>query len=204
MLTPSIVVFDLGKVLVDFDYLIAARKIAARSTKSPENLHSFLGSSPLLVDFETGLITRTQFYDAMVSAIGFRGTLEEFGSHFADIFAEIEPMVELQAGLKRCGVPTYILSNTNDLAVEHVRRNFPFFNNFDGYILSYEVRSMKPDSKIYEALEEMSGKRGAEILYIDDRAENIEAGAARGWRTILHETPEKTLAAVRELKLIHS
>ena len=42
------IVFDLGKVLVDFDYSIAARRIAARSTQPPENLDAFLGSSPLL------------------------------------------------------------------------------------------------------------------------------------------------------------
>ena len=100
---------------------------------------------------------------------------------------------------RNCGgaeFTTYIFSNTNDLAIEHVRRNFPFFQNFDGYIFSYEVGAMKPDAKIYEALEKMTGRRGAEIIYIDDRLENIEAGSARGWRTILHETPEKTRAAL--------
>ncbi len=30
--SPKAVVFDLGKVLVDFDYSIAARRIAARSS----------------------------------------------------------------------------------------------------------------------------------------------------------------------------
>ena len=204
MQTPSIVVFDLGQVLVDFDYSIAARKIAARSAKPPENVHSFLGSSPLLVQFETGLMTREQFYHEVCSAIGFRGTLEEFGGFFADIFSEIEPMIQLHAELRKRGLLTYVLSNTNDLAIEHVRRNFPFFKNFDGYIFSYEVKSMKPDVKIYEALEQLTGRRGAEILYIDDRAENIEVGVARGWRTIFHETPERTHAAIRELKLIHS
>ena len=45
----AVVVFDLGKVLVDFDYSIAARKIAARSTKPPEISTLFSSSSPLLV-----------------------------------------------------------------------------------------------------------------------------------------------------------
>jgi FMN phosphatase YigB (HAD superfamily) len=43
----------------------------------------------------------------------------------------------------------------------------------------------------------MTGEHGAEILYIDDRPENIDAGKARGWRTILHESPEKTRAALQ-------
>ena len=193
----TIVVFDLGKVLVDFDYSIAARRIAARSTQPPENLHAFLSTSPLLVDYENGALTRQEFFDAMQSATGFQGGVTEFGQFFADIFTEIAPMIELHAELRRRGVPTYILSNTNDLAIEHIRRNFPFFKNFDGYILSYEVKALKPQAPIYHALDRMTGKRGAEIIYIDDRAENIAGGAAHGWRTILHETPEQTRAAMK-------
>jgi HAD superfamily hydrolase (TIGR01509 family) len=56
---------------------------------------------------------------------------------------------------------------------------------------------MKPAAKIYEALENLTGKRGADLIYIDDRPENIATGAARGWRTILHETPEQTRAALK-------
>ena len=186
------VVFDLGKVLVDFDYSIAARKVAARSSKAPEDLHVYLSSSPLLVDFESGRLTRKQFFDAVREAVGFHGDITEFGKFFAEIFTPIEPMIALHAELRRRGLPTYIFSNTNDLAVEHVRRDFPFFGHFDGYILSCEVGAMKPQPQIYEAMEKMSGRRGAEIIYIDDRLENVEAGSARGWRTILHESPEKT------------
>ena len=61
---------------------------------------------------------------------------------------------------------------------------------------------MKPDPKIYEALEKLTGRRGAEILYIDDRPENVAGGAARGWQTILHETPEETRAALGNFKLL--
>ena len=199
MKTEKIVVFDLGKVMVDFDYSIAARKIAARSTMPPGEINAYIGSSGLTVKYELGAITRREFFEQARQAIGFHGTFEEFGEFFADIFTEISPMIGLHADLRRRGVPTYIFSNTNDLAVEHIRRNFPFFKNFDGYILSYEVRAMKPEAKIYEALEKLAGRRGADILYLDDRPENAAAGAARGWRAILHESPEKTLAAVEKI-----
>ena len=192
-----VLIFDLGKVLVDFDYTIAAQKIAARSAKAPADLHAFLGSSPLLVDYESGRLTRQDFYAAVVDAIGFRGDLAEFGSYFADIFAEMPAMTALHAELRGRGFKTFIFSNTNDLAIEHVRRNFPFFANFDGYIFSYEVGGLKPQPEIYAAMEKMTGKRGADLIYIDDRAENIAAGAARGWRAILHESPEQTRAALQ-------
>ena len=202
MPTPSIVVFDLGKVLVDFDYSIAGRRIAAQADLSPAEVQKFLDHSPLLYRYETGLMTRQEFYDTVRQHTGFRGGYDEFGKFFADIFWEIPVMVEIQATLRRRGIPTYIFSNTNDLAVEHIRRNFPFFSNFDGYILSYEVGAMKPHPKIYEDLEKMSGKRGAEILYLDDRRENVDAGAARGWQVSLQTDPAKSRVAVEILGLL--
>jgi HAD superfamily hydrolase (TIGR01509 family) len=120
----------------------------------------------------------------------------EFGEYFAKIFTPIPAMIELHAALRRQGYRTYIFSNTNDLAIEHVRQDFPFFADFDGHILSYEVKAMKPNPAIYEAMEAMCGAKGEQLVYIDDRAENIAGGAARGWRTVLHETPEKTRAAL--------
>jgi putative hydrolase of the HAD superfamily len=195
------IIFDLGKVLVDFDYSIAARKIAACCTKPPENLHAFLGSSPLLVEYESGRLTRGQFFAAVSEAVGFRDDIIEFGKFFAEIFSPIEPMIALHAELRRRSFPTYIFSNTNDLAIEHVRHDFPFFKHFDGHILSYEVGAMKPQPEIYEEMEKMSGRRGADLIYIDDRLENVEAGSTRGWRTILHETPEKTRAALEKFIL---
>ncbi len=197
----TVVVFDLGKVLVDFDYSIAARKIAARSRMSLDGVNRFIGDSDLTVNYELGLVTRREFFEQTRQAIGFHGTFVEFGEFFADIFMEIPPMIQLHAGLRRRGVPTYIFSNTNNLAIEHIRRNFPFFKNFNGYIFSCEIGAMKPDAKIYEALEKLAGRRGADILYLDDRPENVAGGAVRGWRAILHETPEKSRAAVENFLL---
>ena len=199
---PSIVVFDLGKVLLDFDYSIAGRRLAAKSTMPADGVRDFLNQSPLLHRYETGLLTRQELFEEVRAATGFTGTLEEFGGFFADIFTEMPEMTALHATLRRQGIPTYIFSNTNDLAMEHIRRNFPFFADFDGYILSYEIRSMKPDARIYEALEAMTGRRGAEILYLDDRPENVAAGAARGWQVILQTEPAKSRALIEQLGLL--
>ena len=197
------VVFDLGKVLVDFDYSIAVRRIAAQSSMSLLELGRLVASSPLLLQYETGLLTSEQFYQAVCDACGFAGDFDEFGACFGDIFSPIEPMVQLHQAVRERGLPTYIFSNTNELAVLHIRRNFPFFANFDGYILSYEHQAMKPGAKLYEVVERTSRHRGEELLYLDDRPENVEAGAARGWQVILQEDPGKTRAAMTALSLLN-
>jgi len=201
-MTPSIVVFDLGKVLLDFDYRIAARRVAARARVPWSVVQAFLDHSPLLYRYETGLLTRQEFYDAVRAATGFAGSLAEFSEFFADIFWPIEPMVQLHAALRRRGLPTYIFSNTNELAMEHINRHFAFMKDFEAHILSYQVGAMKPAAKIYEVLEQTAGRRGPEILYLDDRPENVAAGAARGWQVILQESPEKSRAAVQALGLL--
>jgi 2-haloacid dehalogenase len=200
--TPRVVVFDLGKVLVDFDYRIAARHIAARGSADPAAIRHFLDQSSLLFRYETGLMSKQEFFDEVRAFSGFQGDIDEFSRVFGDIFTPMPRMVELHAALRAAGVPTFIFSNTNELAVAHIRGAFPFFSNFDGYIYSYQQGAMKPDSKIYQTVEKVTGRRESEILYIDDRPENVAAGAARGWQTILQHDPEETWAAVRKTGLL--
>ncbi len=160
-----------------------------------------LDHSPLLYRFETGLLTNEQFYGEVCAACEYSGTLDDFSACFADIFSEIKPMTAMQAALRAHGIPTYIFSNTNGIAVAHIRKNFPFFANFDAYIYSYEHRSMKPDAKIYEVVEQITGRRGGQIVYLDDRLENFEAGRTRGWRALLHKNAEEAIPALRQLGL---
>ncbi len=202
MPSPEVVVFDLGKVLVDFDYSIAARRIAKRGRMTFESITPFISQSPLLFRYETGLLTSEQFYAEVCSATGFSGGIDEFCETFADIFVPIVPMVQLHEALRLQRIPTYIFSNTNELAVRHIRRNFPFFSNFDGYILSYEHGAMKPDAKLYEVVERETGRKAGEIIYLDDRQENVAAGAERGWQVVLQESPEKSRLAIQKLGLL--
>lgn len=201
--SSTAVVFDLGKVLLDFDYGIVVRRVAARGSRIgiPE-IQRLLVDSPLLPAFERGELTSRQFYDAVRKETGFDGTFEQFAGWFGDIFAEIPPMVALQSELRRRGIPTYIFSNTNDLAIDHVRRNFPFFAGFDGYVLSYEHGAMKPDAPLYDVVERLTARRGADLVYLDDRPENVEAGAARGWRAILHADPTESRRHLAHLGLL--
>jgi FMN phosphatase YigB (HAD superfamily) len=202
MIQPKAVIFDLGKVLLDFDYLIAGSKLAVRSDKAPQEFTDLLLQPHLLLQYETGLSSKEEFFQAVCKATGYNGNLTEFAFSFGDIFTPIEPMIAMHADLRRNGYATYIFSNTNELAVDHIRRVYPFFANFDDYVFSFEHRCMKPDSGLYEAVEKSSGRSGPEILYLDDRLENIEAGSVRAWQTILHQTPEMTRIQIKGLGML--
>jgi glucose-1-phosphatase len=198
----EVVIFDLGKVLVDFDYSIAARRISAKGNISSEEVQKLIDHSPLLFRYETGLIDKAEFHREVCKLTGYRESLEQFAPDFSDIFTAIEPMIALQADLRQRGVPTFILSNTNDMAAGHIRRAFPFFSNFDSYIFSYEQGVMKPDERLYEIAEQITGHRGEQIIYLDDRLENVEPGRKRGWHGIHHRNPDETLGFIQKLGLI--
>ncbi|MEY4385890.1 MAG: hypothetical protein RLY20_1173 [Verrucomicrobiota bacterium] len=199
---PKAVVFDLGKVLLHFDWLRAARKLATLSSIPAEQMLTSLDYTHEVIQYELGKISSREFFEHARKALQFRGTFENFAPMFAEIFSEIPEIIAVQGELHRRGIPTFIFSNTNELAANHVRATYPFFAHFTGYVFSFEHGAMKPDARLYEVVERMSDCRGAELLYIDDLPKNIEAGRARGWQVILQENPERTVAAVRATGLL--
>jgi len=200
MQKPKAVIFDLGKVLLDFDYEKLARDMQRHCAISAEELlSSALCVSGLQQRYESGLLSSQAFFEEVKRISGFRLGYKEFEPIFADIFNPIPEMIDLQGRLQARGIPTYIFSNTNEIAIKHIRQAYPFFSNFTGYIYSYEHRSMKPDSRIYEAVEKMTKADRADLLYIDDRLENIKQGRERGWQVIHHVAPEQTISRVEQM-----
>lgn len=189
MIPPRAVVFDIGKVLLDFDFLRAGQALSLLSDMAPEQIRELIDHSALLFRFETGLMSTQQFYDEVRRLAGYRGSIEQFGPAFAAIFTEMTEMTALLAEFRRRLIPAYIFSNTNELAVRYMLQQYPFLSGFNGYILSYEVGAMKPNPAIYDALEKMSGLSGPELFYLDDRPENVAAAVARGWLGHIHSDP---------------
>lgn len=189
------VVFDLGKVLVDFNYDLAINRLNARRRRGGDSV-DFLEAAGTLDAYERGALSSEGFCETIQKEFDLEITYEEFVAAFSDIFSEIPGMIALSRRLRQVELPTYILSNTNPLAIAWILEKFPFFSEFEGYIYSYEVGCMKPESRIYEELERVSSFRGESILYMDDRLENIEAARRRGWTSIHHREPDTTIAEV--------
>ena len=62
---------------------------------------------------------------------------------------------------------------------------------------------MKPAAKSTKRWRNCQEK-GDDIVYIDDRQENIDAGVVRGWQTILQTTPARTQSAIADLGLLEA
>lgn len=110
-------------------------------------------------------------------------------------------MIAQQALLHAHGTPTFLLSNCSGLHIDDVALRHPFMATFRGLCLSFAERAFKPEPAIYAAAERITGLRGPDLVFIDDRHENAAAAAARGWRAIHHTSAEGTLRQLRELGL---
>ena len=198
----KLLVFDLGKVFVDFDYKIPIKQLAKRCALSEEEIYKRLIKSPLFMEFESGLISTAEFLKKAKEISGFNGEPEELIPYLLEHFRPITLMIDLHRQCKALGYKTFLFSNTNELVIAYFRKVFPFINEFDGHIFSYEYGCMKPDSRLYKILEKKSGYSGDKIVYIDDISENINEGLKFGWQAFVHKDYETTKNHLIELGIL--
>lgn len=102
---------------------------------------------------------------------------------WAEMFKEPVPMSsEVFAEVKATGLPVLALSNFGAETFEIAKKIHPVLTHFDEVYLSAELKLLKPDPEIYAALERGVGLGGSALLFADDKAENIAAAEARGWK----------------------
>jgi HAD superfamily hydrolase (TIGR01509 family) len=199
---PSAVVFDLGRVLLDFDYGIAATHLAPHAAVSIEDIMQLLLGTPLLHRYECGELGTAQFFEALREATGFKAGFSQFALAFTQIFTPIPAMIQLHSRIRATGVSTVLLSNTNELQFHHIQKHHPFVADFEHHVLSFEHHAMKPDSALYRVVESLTGRTGPEIVFLDDRADNVEAARNLGWRSFVHRNPEDSARHFIELGLL--
>ena len=192
------VIFDLGKVLLDFDFTIAAKELARYSPQEEEQILESINQSPLLHTFERGDWSEAQFFQKLSVECRLEASLEELKKGFAEIFTPVPSMVEFMESLKERGIPVMVFSNTNVTAVDYIRASFAFFARFDAYCLSYEHGCMKPDTTLYGVAQLMTRCTPGNLLFLDDRAENVHAARQMGWSAIHHQAPEDSIEGVNQ------
>ena len=103
-----------------------------------------------------------------------------------EMFSTVVPgSAEIVAELSAKGVKQLALSNFGAETLEIAKKMHPALQRFDEEYVSAHLGVAKPDAGIYQALEDGSGLSGDALIFTDDKAENCEAAAARGWKTHL-------------------
>lgn len=179
-------VFDFGKVLVDYDFEAFFR----HHIPQPERCRAF---APVLYNEHIQqLLDREEkpFEVLMEEIISQHKEFEHEIRMFIELYptivtGEVPGMRELLTRLKEEGFRLYGL--TNWCSKVHVTmQQFPIFQLLDGYIISSEEHVIKPEAAIYQRLFQRFGLKPEECIFTDDRAENIEGGRAVGMEGIVY------------------
>lgn len=194
----SAIVFDLGNVLIPFDYNIFIEKInGIKPGLGNKFIKYYRSNYSIHRNFERGFISEEEFVKKMLEVVDNRINANTFCNYYADIFKVNEEVVSLLPILKK-KYKLFLLSNTDSIHQKYGWQEFYFLKHFDQLILSHESGSVKPEEKIYRAVEEASGYPSEKHIFIDDVEEYVNAAKLLGWDGI-HFRNYKSL--VEELKL---
>lgn len=176
------VLFDLGKVILHFDFAPAFKKLSAACPKTPNEIDDYFRRSGLEVLYDGGKISSREFYREVKKGLGHRLNFAEFKEAWNEIFKPNDRVISLISKLKN-RARLVILSNTNAMHFEYIAKRYPVLNHFDKHILSYKEKVRKPDERIYRAAIRACRAKPHEILYIDDRLDLTEAAREIGLHT---------------------
>lgn len=195
---PSITVFDIGGVLIDWDPRYLYRKIF----DDPERMEWFLREvcTPAWnLEQDRG----RPFADAIAERIALypdhADAIRVFDERWAETVSEaIQGTVEILEALRRAKIPNYAITNFSAEKFEVACEAFPFLGKFDGIVVSGAEKLIKPDPKIYRLLLERYGLKAGDCLFIDDVPKNVEGARAVGMQAVQFTSPAQLADDLRQ------
>jgi len=194
----SAIVFDLGMVLIPFDYSIAVNRLNRIEQDLGNRFIQFYNSNyHIHREFEKGMMTDSEFINKMLTVVDHKLNQETFCKIYSEIFTLNEDVASLLPVLKK-DYKLFLLSNTNSIHRKYGWQHCEFLKYFDELILSYEVKSLKPEEEIYRAVEAASGFSSAEHFFIDDVKEYVDAAKIIGWDAVQFVDYQKLVDDLKE------
>lgn len=193
------VIFDLGNVLIHFDAARAARRFSREARVSFEKVWKHFFTSRIEKAYTRGEITTREFYLHAKRAFHSQINFSTFSKLWNDIFWENRGVRPI---LKRLGAhyPLYLISNTNALHFNHVKREFPeIFRHFKKTFPSHVVGHRKPDPRIFWKVLRTIRLAPEETVFIDDMPNFVEAARKVGMKGIRFRSNAQLKRELRKL-----
>lgn len=175
----SVVMFDLGNVLVDLGDVEKMHEMLNTEGEESDVWLKWL-RSPSVAAFDSGKITFDQFAMRLPQEVGSNVDKETFKKAFkAWPKGLFTGALELVQSVK----PNYhraILSNTNAAHWSRLMNEMGLAGNFHSYFASHLIGSVKPDRSIYDYVLDALQVAPEKILFIDDNQVNIDMAQTLG------------------------
>jgi putative hydrolase of the HAD superfamily len=198
----KVIVFDLGNVLIPFDHgkwVVNLNKI--EPALGDQMYEKFRENHDFQMEYESGRISDESFVSVCLKWLNYKITAEEFRKIFSDIFTLNHEMIALLPLLKE-KYDLVLLSNTSNIHKEYAWGKNDFIKHFDKLVLSHEVGAVKPEEKIYKAVEEFTGVKPESHIFIDDIKEYVEKAKNLGWDGIHFVGYENLVSEFKKRRII--
>jgi len=205
-MTVKAIMFDLGGVIIEFDYTRFFNDVIVISPlHKPDTL--------LLLEFwrqsdiyHQGKISDEEFYKQtcellQVCALNQQEFFDSFNSVLAERNEEIIQLIRKVRYMNKYKL--ILLSNINASHWEYLLdTKWDFIEYFDEFILSHQEKISKPNPKIFRLAIERAGCKPEEIVYVDDGLNNIKNAEKLGIMGIKYTTPNQLEAEFRRLQIL--
>ena len=176
-----VLVFDLGRVLIDFDPQIIIDRLSPYTHWSGRDIFSLFSSPEFIDAFEKGKMEEGEFFDRLSNIISLKGidraALKEIWN---DMFFPNKDMLSLVRRIKEMtDIRLIMLSNISKVHFESLYAEYEELALFDDYVLSFQVGYRKPEKGIYKCVLEKARDADA-ICYTDDVERFVYAAKEAG------------------------
>jgi len=178
------IILDMGNVLLEWnkDKIL---KAVAKTQKDYLILDKAIFQSGLWERLDLGTLTREELVDNVLSLLGdcYQKKVEEIiwnWPAYIDIYTEVFPLL---ARLKKNGHRIFVLSNTSPVFYELLKDQLaPLEKILDGFVLSCDIKAIKPDRKMFEEILHKYQLNPANCVFLDDIADNTKMAESLGIR----------------------
>ncbi len=198
---PSIVVFDIGNVLLRWDMRFLFEKLIADKAELDVFLrevcslqwHGTLDAGATYADAIADLSSKFPHYAGLIRCYDSRW-LETVSGAIAGSVAILET-------LRAAGVRTFAITNFPAEKFDETCALYPFLSRFEGVIVSGRERIVKPSPAIFRLFLDRFGLAASDCVFIDDNVANVAAAQEAGMTGLRFEAPDKLAGDLRALGL---
>lgn len=195
------IVFDIGNVLLETDFKgYLNSKIVKEKV---EEIFEEMFKSEEWPMLDRGTITEEEAISNIINRNkeNERLILCAFDNWY-DLLKPIKSSIEILKKLKENGYNIYYLSNFHLKAFEYVTEKYDFFKLFDGGVVSYKEKLLKPEQEIYDMLVNRYNLDKQETVFIDDTKENVKAAINFGVDGIVFKNTDILLDELKKYEII--
>ena len=174
------IIFDMGGVLVDLEWDSMCARLQARSGLA--DVRPEVVNGPIAMSTMLGQLTPHAYHDALCEKLDATLFSDDFIDVWNSLLSANEAIVPLVERLKS-DHRLVLGSNTDAIHFPYAFEKFPILKSFEQYFLSYEMGLFKPDPAFFHHILQTLDIPAAECIFIDDRAENVEAALSVGITT---------------------